>query len=225
MAADGRLTAAPVSRRCAIKRPCPAPPLPVYVQPQIPADGDLWTPGYWGYSDGNYRWNLGCWGLRVGFYRGINYGHGCAGSGHHGGRWDRGAFHSNQSVNNVNTMVVHNVCKTTVVNNVNMPRVSYNGGPKGASGRPDAEQRREREVKHLDPTPSQLAHERTAMTEPRQEAHRPVKAAPNEPQARPQPQARGQPPQAEPDRSQPRTHGDARGPSESHGQKKSRDGP
>jgi hypothetical protein len=35
-----------------------APPaLPVYTQPLCPADGYLWTPGYWGYADdGGYYW-------------------------------------------------------------------------------------------------------------------------------------------------------------------------
>jgi hypothetical protein len=34
-----------------------APPeLPVYEQPAIPNDGYLWTPGYWGWSDGGYYW-------------------------------------------------------------------------------------------------------------------------------------------------------------------------
>ena len=41
-----------------------APPdLPVYDQPPIPADGYLWTPGYWAWSDqdGDYFWVPGTW--------------------------------------------------------------------------------------------------------------------------------------------------------------------
>ena len=113
------------------------PPLPVYVQPPVPGDGYLWTPGYWawsapdsdyywvpgtwvlaptpgylwtpgywGYGRGGYRWNVGYWGTRVGFYGGINYGFGYTGSGYYGGRWERGAFHYNQNVNNVNKTVL-----------------------------------------------------------------------------------------------------------------------
>src|SRR5271165_4640125 len=40
-----------------------APPaLPVYEQPLCPADGYLWTPGYWAYDDDNgYYWVPGTW--------------------------------------------------------------------------------------------------------------------------------------------------------------------
>ena len=98
-----------------------APPeLPVYVQPAIPAEGYLWTPGYWAYSDdgyywvpgtwvmpptegvlwtpgywgwsgGNYAWNGGYWGAQIGFYGGVNYGYGYGGNGYAGGRWNNGA--------------------------------------------------------------------------------------------------------------------------------------
>jgi len=76
-----------------------APPeLPVYEQPAIPAEGYLWTPGYWAWS-GDYQgyywvpgtwfsfrsripldsgvlgsngapfvWNEGYWGKQIGFY-------------------------------------------------------------------------------------------------------------------------------------------------------------
>jgi len=39
-----------------------APPaLPVYEQPMAPADGYLWTPGYWSYGDEGYFWVPGTW--------------------------------------------------------------------------------------------------------------------------------------------------------------------
>ena len=39
-----------------------APPaLPVYVQPPCPADGYLWTPGYWAYGPAGYFWVRGVW--------------------------------------------------------------------------------------------------------------------------------------------------------------------
>lgn len=41
------------------------PPLPVYVQPPIPGDGYMWTPGYWAWSDDDddYYWVPGTWVL------------------------------------------------------------------------------------------------------------------------------------------------------------------
>jgi hypothetical protein len=39
------------------------PPLPVYEQPLCPAEGYLWTPGYWAWDDedGDYYWVPGTW--------------------------------------------------------------------------------------------------------------------------------------------------------------------
>jgi hypothetical protein len=106
------------------------PPLPVYVQPPIPGDGYIWTPGYWAYSDdvgyywvpgtwvlapepgllwtpgywgyegGIYGWRGGYWGPHVGFYGGINYGFGYGGIGFVGGEWRGGAFFYNSAVVN-----------------------------------------------------------------------------------------------------------------------------
>jgi len=48
------------------------PPLPVYVQPPCPAEGYLWTPGYWAWDPefGDYYWVPGTWVLapEVGFF-------------------------------------------------------------------------------------------------------------------------------------------------------------
>jgi len=47
------------------------PALPVYEQPPCPAEGYLWTPGYWAYDydAGDYYWVPGTWVLapQVGF--------------------------------------------------------------------------------------------------------------------------------------------------------------
>jgi len=41
----------------------------------------LWTPGYWEVVNAVYFWHVGFWGRHLGFYGGINYGYGYAGSG------------------------------------------------------------------------------------------------------------------------------------------------
>jgi len=146
-----------------------APPeLPVYVQPEIPAPGYIWTPGYWAWSPAGYYWvpgtwvlapqpgylwtppwwgwngvafifHDGYWGRRIGFYGGINYGYGYPGRGYYGGRWERDHFYYNRNVNNINVTQIHNVYNKTVINNVNVTRVSYNGGDGGVRDRPRVE--------------------------------------------------------------------------------------
>jgi len=169
-----------------------APPaLPVYTQPVCPGDGYIWTPGYWGYSDedgyywvpgtwveapepgylwtpgywgwgGNaYLWHDGYWGPHIGFYGGVNYGFGYTGEGYQGGYWDRGHFRYNRSVTNVNVTVVHNVYNKTVIVN-NRTRVSYNGGRGGINRRPRAAEQRFSQERHIDRTPMQTQHERSA---------------------------------------------------------------
>jgi WXXGXW repeat (2 copies) len=107
----------------------PPPALPVYVQPAIPCDGYIWTPGYWAYGDagyfwvpgtwvlapqpgylwtpgywgfegGYYGWHGGYWGPHVGFYGGVNYGFGYGGVGFFGGEWRGGHFFYNGAVAN-----------------------------------------------------------------------------------------------------------------------------
>jgi len=123
------------------------PALPVYTQPPCPADGYLWTPGYWaygpvgyywvpgvwvtppragvlwtpgywGFEGGFYGWHAGYWGPHIGFYGGINYGFGYGGVGFVGGRWAGERFVYNTAVVNVNTTGVRNVyVDRTVINN------------------------------------------------------------------------------------------------------------
>ena len=131
-------TSAQVSVGISITAPIAPPPLVVYEQPPCPADGFLWSPGYWAYGDGGYFWvpgvwvrppqigylwtppywafsngiyayHVGYWGPHVGFYGGVNYGYGYSGYGFGGGRWEGGAFRYNTAVVNVNRTVVHNV--------------------------------------------------------------------------------------------------------------------
>src|SRR5271170_401149 len=135
-----------------------APPaLPVYTQPMVPADGYLWTPGYWangnngyfwvpgtwvmppqagllwtpgywGWGGNAFAWNGGYWGTSVGFYGGVNYGFGYGGVGYGGGYWNNGAFFYNTSVNNVSGVSnITNVYSKTVINETTVNHVSYNG--------------------------------------------------------------------------------------------------
>jgi len=105
------------------------PPLPVYVQPAIPGDGYIWTPGYWAYGDagyfwvpgtwvlapqpgylwtpgywdfegGYYGWHEGYWGPHIGYYGGVNYGFGYGGVGFYGGEWRGNHFFYNGAVAN-----------------------------------------------------------------------------------------------------------------------------
>jgi hypothetical protein len=133
-----------------------APPaLPDYEQPPAPADGyiwtpgfwawgpdgyywvpgawveppytaALWTPGYWGFYGGRYLFYPGHWGLHIGFYGGINYGFGYVGFGYEGGYWNGGHFFYNRVYNNINARTVHNTYNYNAGN-----RGNYNAGDRG----------------------------------------------------------------------------------------------
>jgi hypothetical protein len=172
-----------------------APPaLPVYVQPPCPADGYIWTPGYWAWADGDYYWVPGTWVLapepgllwtpgywawegvgfvfhegywapHVGFYGGINYGFGYGGVGFEGGYWRSGRFYYNRAIANVSVANVHNVYTKTVIHNtINV--VSYNGGSGGTTARPTAAELRAAAEVHLPPLAAQIEHTRLARTNP-----------------------------------------------------------
>lgn len=162
------------------------PPLPVYEQPLCPAEGYIWTPGYWAYADDGYFWvpgtwvlvpepgflwtpgywgwgdgvfvfHEGYWGPHIGFYGGINYGFGYVGVGYEGGYWNNGAFFYNRSVNNV-TNVTNVYSKTVIVNSVTVNNVSYNGGEGGVPARPTAEEETAQHERHVPPTSGQTQH-------------------------------------------------------------------
>jgi WXXGXW repeat (2 copies) len=170
-----------------------APPaLPVYVQPPCPAQGYLWmpgywawdegyywvpgtwvmapavgllwTPGYWGWSEGAFLWHAGYWGPHVGFYGGINYGFGYTGVGYAGGYWHGDQLYYNRSVTNINTTNITNVYNRTVVNNVNVARVSFNGGAGGVAARPTAAEISAEHERHLGLTPVQRQQQQLART-------------------------------------------------------------
>jgi WXXGXW repeat (2 copies) len=176
------------------------PALPVYEQPILPAQGFLWTPGYWAYeSAGGYYWvpgtwiqppqvgflwtpgfwgwggnafffHQGYWGQHVGFYGGINYGFGYGGNGYEGGRWDGGHFAYNTSVNHVDTTVIHNTYNTTVVNNTTVNRVSYNGGTGGIEARATTQEASYANERHVPPVAAQTEHLQAARDNPEMRA-------------------------------------------------------
>ena len=170
------------------------PALPVYVQPECPAPGYIWTPGYWAYGDDDYYWvpgtwvraprvgvlwtpgywgseggffiwHAGYWGPHVGFYGGINYGFGYTGVGFAGGFWRGGVYNYNRSVTNVNVTNIHNTYNTTVINNnTTINRVSYNGGTGGVNARPNAHELAAAREPHIAPTSMQTQHQQAAST-------------------------------------------------------------
>jgi hypothetical protein len=171
--------------------PQPPPELPDYDQPPCPGDnyiwtpgywsyapqgyywvpgawvlapfvGALWTPGYWGYEQNRYRWHPGFWGRHVGYYGGIDYGHGYNGRNYEGGYWRNNQFYYNRDVTRVNETVIHNVYNYKVVNNYNTTRVSYDGGRGGLNVRPTSQQEEARRETHIAPLPVQRQLVQTA---------------------------------------------------------------
>jgi hypothetical protein len=167
-----------------------APPvLPVYVQPVIPGEGYLWTPGYWAYGPegyfwvpgvwvrppqvgllwtpgywgwhgGIYSWNGGYWGPHVGFYGGVNYGFGFGGVGFAGGRWEGGHFAYNSAVNvGVVGGGFHSYRENVAVNNVH---TSFNGGAGGIRAEASASDRAAMKEHHFEATREQTAHHEAA---------------------------------------------------------------
>jgi hypothetical protein len=167
------------------------PPLPDYDQPPIPAEGDLWTPGYWSWNGYEYFWvpgtwveppqpgflwtpgywafvggvyafHRGYWGEHVGFYGGVDYGFGYGGAGYEGGHWDNGRFFYNRSVTNIGQVNVANVYNQPVTINQAVNRASFNGGPNGVDAKPTAAELEAAKEKHLAATSDQLRNARVA---------------------------------------------------------------
>ena len=185
------------------------PPLPIYEQPACPGDGYLWTPGYWAHGAYGYFWvpgtwaqpprvgllwtpgfwaaegaaftfHEGFWGVRVGFYGGVDYGGGYGGSGYAGGRWVGSEFHYNAAVTNVtnvNSVTVHNIYRETIVNNVTVRtttvnNVSYSGGAGGVRAQPTSAELAAARLPHVEPTPAQRQHHEDARAMPELQASR-----------------------------------------------------
>jgi hypothetical protein len=128
----------------------------VWVAP--PAVGLLWTPPWWGWNNGAYVFNEGYWGPTVGFYGGINYGHGYWGDGYWGGHWEGNAFRYNTAVTRVNSAAVHNtfVDRSVLSKEANRSRASFNG-PNGVKAEPTAAGKAAQNAQKMPPTSQQLA--------------------------------------------------------------------
>jgi hypothetical protein len=131
-----------------------------------PRVGVLWTPGYWGYSGLVFAFHPGYWGPHIGFYGGVNYGFGYPGVGFVGGRWVGNSFAYNRTVYNVDTAVFHNTYNESVVNNVALNKVSYNGGPGGITAAPTAQERAAAAEPHIPPTALQRQRSQQAAGNP-----------------------------------------------------------
>jgi len=138
------------------------PPLPDEDQPALAQDGFLWTPGYWYWRDQDYFWipgawvrpprvsvlwtpgywgfagtvfvfHPGYWGPTVGFYGGVNYGHGYFGNGYAGGHWIGNSFAYNSTVNHVDPGVAHHVYAESVPGQGSRGVLSYSGAPRSVA--------------------------------------------------------------------------------------------
>jgi hypothetical protein len=175
------------------------PPLPVVVQPPVPVEGYIWTPGYWawgvsdyywvpgvwvppptvgllwtppwwGWNNGAYVFNEGYWGSTVGFYGGINYGYGYWGDGYWGGHWEGNTFRYNTAVTHVNNTFIHNTYVDRSVMNREVNRSHTSfNGPNGVKAEATAEQKAA-EAHKIPPTPQQLARQEAASKDPNLQA-------------------------------------------------------
>ncbi|HKE25543.1 MAG TPA: hypothetical protein VKB88_24465 [Bryobacteraceae bacterium] len=174
--------------------PQPPPALPDYTQPECPGENYIWTPGYWNYADAGYYWvpgawvmapyvdalwtppywdyygsryvlRAGYWSRHIGYYGGINYGFGYTGMGFYGGYWDTGGqFVYNRDVTRINTRVVHDYYRHSVVNYTPVNRVSYNG-PGGIVRQPVTAELAVRRESRMNALPVQLEHMRSAAVD------------------------------------------------------------
>ena len=188
------------------------PPLPEYDQPPIPGPGYVWTPGYWSYADdsgyywvpgawaqpprpgllwtpgywgwrnGVFAFNPGYWGAVVGFYGGVNYGHGYGGAGYEGGYWRGDHFFYNRAANNFGNVRLPDVYEKPFAV-TRGPQVSYHGGPGGLAATPTQQEIAAARAEHAPPTAEQMNHVQMAGKNPalrftQNNGHPPIAATP-----------------------------------------------
>ena len=150
---------------------------------EAPQPDYLWTPGYWAADGVAFLWHAGYWGPQVGFYGGVNYGYGYGGRGYEGGYWQGGHLFYNRSVVNIGSAHVTNVYNKTVVNNISVTRVSFNGGNGGVRAEPTAAETAAARDRHIEATSAQREQMQTARSKPELRAssnhgHPPIAATP-----------------------------------------------
>jgi hypothetical protein len=150
---------------------------------EAPQPEYLWTPGYWGAEGAVFIWHAGYWGPQVGFYGGVDYGYGYGGHGYEGGYWRDGHLFYNRAVVNVGSAHITNVYNKTVVNNISVTRVSFNGGNGGVRAQATAQEMAAARERHIEATSVQREHAQTARGNPALRAssnhgHPPIAATP-----------------------------------------------
>ncbi len=116
-----------------------------------PRTGLLWTPAWWGWDSDAYLFHQGYWGRSVGWYGGIDYGHGYHGRGWEGGRWVGGHVAYRRHAERSRAPRPG-------------PRISYSGGNGGIAARPPGQGR---PGPRFEQTPAQQQREREAAGNPR----------------------------------------------------------
>ena len=123
-----------------------------------PRSGLLWTPPYWSRVEGGYAFQAGYWADTVGFYGGIDYGHGYPGNGYQGGHWENDTLFYNRAVNNFGSVDVTHVYDQAIERRGGNTRVSFDGGSRGTNAAPTAQQQTQIDDQHVAPTVEQQAH-------------------------------------------------------------------
>src|SRR5258708_20768705 len=88
------------------------------------------------------------------------------GEGFEGGRWERDQFRYNTAVNNINTTIIHNTYNQTVINNITVNKVSYNGGAGGIAAAPSNRDQLAARERHVPPPVMQMRHINEATQNP-----------------------------------------------------------
>lgn len=166
----------------------PPPELPVYDQPPIPADGYIWTPGYWAWDDDvqdyywvpgtwvpapepEYLWTPGYWGaendvfLWHAGYWGPHvgfYGGVNYGYGYGGTGYEGGYWQGGHLYYNRSVNNISNVQITNVYNKTVINNVTINrvsyNGANGIHAQPNAAQLAAARDRHIAVTPTQQQH-------------------------------------------------------------------
>lgn len=186
-------TYAQVSVGVSISARIAPPAIPVYVQPECPVDGYIWTPGYWAYNnyDNDYYWVPGVWvappeddylwtppywayvngyyGFHPGYW-GLHvgyYGGINYGYGYGGDGYYGGMWSGGRfRYNTAITRVNTRIVHNTYINNNyvhNNNHYSFNG-PGGATARPSRQDQLAARDRHIQPTRNQLAHQSSARS-------------------------------------------------------------